>query len=121
MAPAGANAAHSALYTVSYEVTNIGTRAGTDIAQIYVGAKSSRVSRPVRELKGFARVELAAGQTKRVTFALDARSFTYYDVSGGQWRADPGEYRVELARSSEDVQAVQSVKLPHLLRAAVSD
>ncbi len=120
-APAGANAAHSPLYTVSYEVTNTGTRAGTDIAQIYVGAKSSRVSRPVRELKGFARVELAAGQTKRVAFALDARSFTYYDVNGGQWRADPGEYRVELGRSSEEIQAVQSVKLPHLLRASVSD
>ena len=120
-AAAGSNPAHAALYTLSYEVTNTGTRAGTDVAQIYVGARNSRVPRPVRELKGFARVELAAGQTKRVTMALDARSFEYFEVASNQWRADPGEYRVELARSAEDVQATQSVKLGQGLRTSVSD
>jgi beta-glucosidase len=124
IAAAGATTAVPAgltpLYTVSFEVTNTGSRSGTDVAQIYVGAKSSRVPRPVRELKGFARVDLAPGQTKRVTLSLDARSFTYFDPNASQWRADAGEYRVELGRSSEDIQAAQSLKLPHALKIAAA-
>jgi len=114
-------AGHAPLYSVSFEVTNTGSRSGTDVAQIYVGVKSSRVPRPVRELKGFARVDLAPGQTKRVTLTLDARSFTYFDVGASQWRADAGEYRVELGRSVEDIQASQSLKLPHTLRVSAAE
>jgi len=114
-------AGHVPLYTVSFEVTNTGHRSGTEVAEIYVGARSARVPRPVRELKGFARVDLTPGQTKRVTLTLDARSFTYFDVGASQWRADAGEYRVELGRSSEDIQAVQSLKLPHTLKVPAAE
>jgi beta-glucosidase len=109
------------LYTVSFDVTNTGARAGADVAQIYVGAKAPRVPRPLRELKGFARVDLRPGETKRVNLTLDARSFAYYDVKGSQWRADAGEYRIDLGRSSEDIQASARVKLPRTVRVAVGD
>ena len=113
-------AGHVPLYTVSFDVTNTGARIGTDVAQIYVGAKSPRVPRPVRELKGFARVDLTPGQTRHVTLTLDARSFTYFDVGASQWRADAGEYHVDLGRSSEDIQATQSLKLPRTLRVSAA-
>ena len=109
------------LYSVSFDVANTGTRAGVDVAQVYVGAKSSRVPRPLHELKAFARVDLRPGETKHVALALNARSFAYYDVKAARWQADAGEYRVELGRSSEDIQASESVKLPRELRVAVGD
>ncbi len=101
------------LYTVTFDVTNTGTRAGADVAQIYIGAKSPRVPRPSRELKEFARLELRAGETKSVQLDLDTRSFAYFDVKSSQWRADAGEYLIELGRSSEDIQASERIKLAH--------
>jgi beta-glucosidase len=109
------------LYTVSFDVANTGTRAGADVAQVYVGAKSPRVPRPLRELKAFARVELRPGETKHIDLTLNARSFAYYDVKASRWQADAGEYHVELGRSSEDIQASERVKLAHALHVAVGD
>jgi beta-glucosidase len=109
------------LYTVTFNVTNSGARQGADVAQIYVGAKSPRVPRPVRELKAFARIDLAPGETKLVTLTLGARSFAYYDVKSSRWRADAGEYRIELGRSSEDIQAAERVKLRRTLQLAPGD
>jgi beta-glucosidase len=100
-----------ALYSVSFDVTNTGQRAGADVAQVYVGAQKSRVPRPVRELKNFARVQLAPGETKHVTLPLDARAFAYYDVQGKRWRADAGRYAVELGRSVEDIAARAEIDL----------
>ncbi len=109
------------LYAVTFDVTNSGARAGADVAQIYVGAKSPRVPRPLRELKGFARVELRPGESQHVALTLNARSFAYYDVKGSRWRADAGEYRIDLGRSSEDIQASELLRLPRTLRIAVGD
>jgi beta-glucosidase len=102
-------------------VTNTGTRAGADVAQVYVGAKAPRVPRPLRELKAFQRVALQPGETKSVTLTLNARSFAYYDVKSSRWRADAGEYQVELGRSSEDIQATAPVRLRHTVRLAPGD
>jgi len=107
-------------YTVTFNVTNTGARKGADVAQIYVGARSPRVPRPLRELKAFQRVDLEPGETKPVTLALNARSFAYYDVKSSRWRADAGEYRVELGRSSENIQASVPIKLRHTVRIAPS-
>jgi len=115
------NAGGHDLYTVSFDVANTGTRAGADVAQVYVGAKSPRVPRPLRELKAFARVELRPGETKHIDLTLNARSFAYYDVKASRWQADAGEYHVELGRSSEDIQASERVKLAHALHVAVGD
>jgi len=99
------------LYNVSFDITNTGSRAGADVAQVYVGETSPKVPRPSRELKGFARVELPPGETKHVSVPLDARAFTYYDVAGKRWHADPGAYSVQVGRSFEDIQQRSEVNL----------
>jgi beta-glucosidase len=92
-----------AAYEVSFTVTNTGARAGADVAQVYVAEGAPSVPRPPKELKAFARVELAAGETKRVSVPLNPRAFTFYDVAGKHWHADAGKYSVEVGRSSEDL------------------
>jgi beta-glucosidase len=93
----------TARYNISFDVSNTGARAGADVAQVYVAEADPKVPRPPKELKGFSRVELAAGETKHVSVALNPRSFTFYDVTAKRWHADAGKYTVEVGRSSEDV------------------
>jgi beta-glucosidase len=92
------------LYQVSFEVTNTGTRAGVDVAQVYVAETHSTVPRPAKELKGFTRINLKPGETKTATVTLDGRAFSYYDADTKHWRADPGEYQILVGRSSQDIQ-----------------
>jgi beta-glucosidase len=61
------------------------------------------VARPPKELKGFAKVVLAPGQTRRVTVPLDLRSLAYYDVTRSEWRADAGAYEILVGASSADI------------------
>jgi beta-glucosidase len=91
------------LFQVSFDVTNTGTRAGADVGQVYVGDTHSKVPRPAKELKGFARVDLKPGETKTSTVTLDARAFSYYDAVTKQWRADPGEFQILVGRSSQEI------------------
>ena len=90
--------------TVSFSVTNTGKRAGDDIAQLYISDKHAHVPRPVKELKGFARVSLRPGETKAVSVTLDRRALSYYDVSRHDWTAEPGTFEVLVGRSSADIQ-----------------
>ena len=89
---------------MSFDVTNTGTRAGADVAQVYVGDAHAKLPRPPKELKGFAKVSLRPGETQRVTVNLDRRSLSYYDVNAKQWRADPGQFEVLVGRSSEQIE-----------------
>jgi beta-glucosidase len=89
-------------YSVSFDVTNTGKRFGADVAQVYVSEEDAKVLRPPQELKGFSRVELAPGETKRVTVSLNSRAFTYYDDKANHWHADAGKYSVSIGRSSEE-------------------
>jgi beta-glucosidase len=84
-------------------VTDVGTLAGAEVAQLYVGGKSPSVTRPVRELKGFKKLHLAAGETQHVTLKLDRRSFSYFDVASKSWKADAGPYRIQVGDSSIDL------------------
>jgi beta-glucosidase len=61
--------------TVSFDVTNTGHRAGSEVAEVYVGESHPSIPRPVKELKGFAKVQLNAGETRRVSLTLDSRAF----------------------------------------------
>jgi beta-glucosidase len=100
------------VFQVSFDVTNTGTTEGADIAEVYVADPHSKIPRPAKELKGFARITLKPGETKTATVKLDNRSFAYYDAESKQWRADPEEYEVLVARSSQDVQLRGKVTLP---------
>ena len=89
---------------VSFTVTNTGKRDGAEVAQIYVGLPSlPGVLQPPRQLKGFRRVELAAGQSARVTVELDVRSRSYWDVKKHGWQVASGTYTVAAAASSRDI------------------
>src|SRR5271155_2096553 len=98
-------------YQVSFDVTNTGTRAGADVAQVYVSEPHSKVPRPAKELKGFARINLKPGETKTATVTLDGRAFSYYDADAKKWRADPGEFQILVGRSSQDIQLHSGVTL----------
>jgi beta-glucosidase len=87
---------------VSFDVTNTGSVEGSEVAQLYVSDPSAKVKRPERELKGFAKVQLAPGQTKSVTISLDPRSFSYWDESKHNWTIDPGKFTILVGDSSEN-------------------
>jgi beta-glucosidase len=86
---------------VSATVTNAGSRSGADVAQLYLGMPSlPGVPQPPEQLKGFDKVALRAGQSKRITLALDQRSLSYWDTGQGRWRVAGGCYRVMVGDSS---------------------
>jgi beta-glucosidase len=101
----------SGTYEVSFEVKNTGSREGADVAQVYVGPGSAKVPRPVKELKGFSKVSLRPGETKRVSVVLNARAFSYYDVAAKQWHAEPGSYDVLVGRSSAQIELTGKLTL----------
>ncbi len=90
-------------FEVSFDVRNTGAREGADVAQVYVASPKAKVERPAKELKGFAKVSLRPGESKRVSVQLDGRSFSYYDAAAKRWRAEPGEYEVLVGRSSAQI------------------
>jgi beta-glucosidase len=108
--PEGGSSA-GAHYSVTFDVTNTGTRPGADVAQVYVGETDPKVPRPAKELKGFSRVDLAPGETKHVSVPLDSRAFTYYDTTAKDWHADAGKYSVEVGRSSAETPLHADIKI----------
>lgn len=84
----------------SVEITNTGRRMGEEIAQLYVGYEGSAVERPLKELKGFARVHLEPGETKRVAFAVPGERLAYYDEARAGWVIEPITYNVYVGPSS---------------------
>jgi beta-glucosidase len=88
--------------TVSFNVTNTGNVAGAEVAQLYVSDPSATVKRPERELKGFEKVRLDPGETKRVTLTLDARAFSYWDELAHKWTIDGGKFVIRVGDSSEN-------------------
>ena len=92
------------LVKVSFTVTNTGKRAGAEIAELYVGEKNPTVPRPIKELKGFKKVFLRPGDSRRVTLELDQRSFAFFDTTKHLWVAEPGIYNILVGASSQDIQ-----------------
>ena len=90
----------------------VSERAGADVAQIYVGEPNARVPRPAKELKGFVKISLQPGETKRVRVMLDGRAFAYYDAANKRWRAEPGEFDVYVGRSSAQIELRGKLTLP---------
>ena len=97
-----ASAASGSAVNVSFDVTNAGSVAGADVAQLYVSDPSAQVDRPERELKGFAKVRLDPGETRPVTISLDARAFSYWDEPAQKWIIDPGKFIIRVGDSSEN-------------------
>jgi beta-glucosidase len=97
--------------SVTFDVTNTGARAGAEVAELFVGDRHAPVPRPVKELKGFAKVNLGPGETKSVTVKLDRRAFSYYDVRKHAWTVAPGDFDLFVARSAEEIELTGNVSL----------
>jgi len=91
------------LVKVSFTVTNTGKRAGAEIAELYVGEKNPTVPRPIKELKGFQKVFLQPGESRKVTLELDQRSFAYFNTGTEQWDALADTYNILVGASSQDI------------------
>jgi beta-glucosidase len=90
--------------SVSFDVKNTGHREAAEVAELYVGDAHAGAPRPPKELKGFSKVNLNPGETKRVTLTLNRRAFSFYDVVKKDWGADPGDFTILVGGSSDSVQ-----------------
>jgi beta-glucosidase len=95
---------------ISLQVTNVGERAGDEVVQLYVRQPYASLTRPVQELKGFARVEVMPGQTRRVRFMLDIRHFAFYDANM-RFVVEPGTVEVMVGASSQDIRLVGEARI----------
>jgi len=110
MASAKAMAADGML-TVTVAVKNTGSIAGKEIVQFYVGDDKCSVLRPVKELKHFAKVALAPGEEKSVTFTLTPDDLKFYDEASAAWKYEPGKFKAYVCASSADVRGVVSFEM----------
>ncbi len=86
------------------KISNTGSRAGAEVVQLYIGDPESSVARPVKELKGFMKTRLAAGETKELEFEIDRRALSFYDVDKAAWVAEPGRFTVYVGSSVVDIE-----------------
>ncbi|HZJ24531.1 MAG TPA: glycoside hydrolase family 3 C-terminal domain-containing protein [Anaerolineales bacterium] len=88
---------------VSLDITNTGKRAGKEVIQLYVRDVKCSLARPEKELKAFAKIELAEGETRTVNFHLDQEAFWFFDTARNGWVTEPGEMEVLIGSSSRDI------------------
>ena len=88
---------------ISVRLKNTGDRAGAEVVQLYIRDLLGSVTRPVKELKGFQKVELLPGESKEVTFTLTSDDLAFYNREG-KWTAEPGDFKVFIGSNSRDVQ-----------------
>lgn len=88
---------------VSFTLKNTGAYDGAEIAQLYVGLPDGNVFRPSKEMKGFRKVFLKAGEYRRVSIPFDDKTFRYWDIESSQWEIEGGSYRIMVGASSADI------------------
>jgi len=96
---------------VSFKVKNTGSVAGAEVAQVYVADKESTIFRPAKELRGFKKVYLEAGEEKEITVTLDKRAFAFYNVNISDWCVESGEFDIMVAASSRDVKLSATIRV----------
>jgi len=105
--------------SVSLEVKNTGSRAGQEVVELYAHDPSPKIDKPIRELKGFVKVSLAPGERKTVSLPVSARDLAYFDVPDKQWKADAGDYEIQVGASSRDIRQQATVHLASTFTDAV--
>ena len=98
-------------FTVSYTVKNVSEVDGKEISQVYVRDVIAMVARPVKELKGYSKDLIKAGEKKRVSVKLDFSSFAYYSVSLDKWLVENGDFEILVGSSSQDIKLIGKVKI----------
>lgn len=97
--------------SVTLTVTNTGARDGAEIVQVYIAKPGAEIFRPAQELKAFARVPLAAGESRTVTLPLDDKAFRYWNTSTDGWEIEGGRYEVRVGASSADIRLTADVDI----------
>lgn len=96
---------------VEFYLTNTGERDGSEIVQLYVGKKDSKVFRPEKELKGFLKVSLKAGERKKIRIDFDDKTFRYWNVRTEKWETEGGEYCLMVGANSADIRLKTEIKV----------
>ncbi|MNE31972.1 Thermostable beta-glucosidase B [compost metagenome] len=91
--------------TFSVNVKNTGSREGSEVVQLYITDVKSSLPRPVKELKGFEKVALKAGEEKTVTFTIDKTALSFFDDKKHDWVAEPGDFEAIIGASSTDIKS----------------
>ena len=99
---------HADEKAVTFKLKNTGGCDGVEIAQLYISRPGAEVFSPVRELKGFARMFLKAGEEKEVTITLDDKAFRYWNVKTNRWEIEDGTYTIAVGASCEDIRLHQN-------------
>ena len=97
---------------VTFTLTNTGSVAGAEIAQLYVAKPDATVFRPAKELKGFTKVFLKAGESKTVTIPLDDKTFRYWNVTTDRWEVEGGSYQLLVGANVQDIRLTAEIALP---------
>jgi beta-glucosidase len=101
--------------TIEFELTNAGGRDGAEVAQIYVQDVQSSLPRPLRELKGFRKAFLKAGERRTMSIALGQSAFAFYDPAKKSWIAEKGDFKITVGSSSRDIRLAGNFRLPQTL------
>jgi len=107
--------------TVTVDVTNIGDRRGSELVQLYVRPHASPVERPDKELRAFAKLQLAKGETCRATLVVHPRDLSYFDVEARAFRATAGHYELLVAANAADIRSSVMIELANDWVGEVSD
>ena len=100
---------HADKDSVSFTITNAGSHDGAEVAQVYVSCKNGSVFRPKKELKGFAKVFLKAGESKTVTVKLDDKAFRYFNVKTNRWEVETADYEISVGASVADIRLTSEI------------
>lgn len=107
--------------TASFKIKNTGLCDGAEVAQLYVSDVESTIYRPVKELKGFKKVFLKAGEEKEVSIELDKRAFAFYNVNAHDWQVESGEFKILVGASSRDIKLEASLNVQSTVEYAIPD
>ncbi|MGA2622854.1 MAG: glycoside hydrolase family 3 C-terminal domain-containing protein [Bacteroidota bacterium] len=96
---------------VAFDVTNTGTREGAEVAQLYIHDDKSSEPRPIKELKGFAKVSLKPGESKTIELAIDESALSFFSSKKSKWIAEPGVFEIMVGSSSKDIRLTKTFTL----------
>ena len=96
---------------ISFDLTNTGGKDGAEVSQVYVSQSAPSVDRPVKELKGFAKTFLEAGETSRVEISLPVAEWAFWDEASGGWKLEAGEYVISVGAASDDIKHTVNVNV----------